>query len=80
MTAVIQNIPKLLLRNRALRVYNSDTNVRTQFGRHRADAREHIEESATMFENLIATLKADKRKIVFTEGPDPRILEAAARL
>ena len=33
-----------------------------------------------MFENLIATLKADKRKIVFTEGPDPRILEAAARL
>lgn len=33
-----------------------------------------------MFENMIATLKADKRKIVFTEGPDPRILEAAARL
>ena len=33
-----------------------------------------------MFENLIATLKADKRKIVFTEGPDPRILEAASRL
>ena len=27
-----------------------------------------------MFENLIATLKADKRKIVFTEGPEPRIL------
>ena len=25
-----------------------------------------------MFENLIAALKADKRKIVFTEGPDPR--------
>ena len=33
-----------------------------------------------MFENLIATLKADPRKIVFTEGPDPRILEAASRL
>ncbi len=33
-----------------------------------------------MFENLIATLKADKRKIVFTEGQDPRILEAASRL
>ena len=33
-----------------------------------------------MFENLIAALKADKRKIVFTEGPDARILEAAARL
>jgi phosphate acetyltransferase len=33
-----------------------------------------------MFENLIATLKADKRKIVFTEGPDARILEAASRL
>ena len=33
-----------------------------------------------MFENLIAALKADKRKIVFTEGPDTRILEAAARL
>ena len=33
-----------------------------------------------MFENLIAALKADKRKIVFTEGPDARILEAASRL
>ncbi len=33
-----------------------------------------------MFENLIATLKADKRKIVFTEGPDPAFLEAASRL
>jgi len=33
-----------------------------------------------MFENMIAALKADKRKIVFTEGPDPRILEAASRL
>ena len=31
-----------------------------------------------MFENLIATLKAEKRTIVFTEGPDPRILEAAS--
>ena len=33
-----------------------------------------------MLENLIATLKADPRTIVFTEGPDPRILEATARL
>lgn len=33
-----------------------------------------------MLENLIATLKADPRTIVFTEGPDPRILEAASRL
>ncbi len=33
-----------------------------------------------MFENLIEVLKNDPRKIVFTEGPDPRILEAAARL
>ena len=29
-----------------------------------------------MFENLIAALKADRRTIVFTEGPDARILEA----
>ncbi|MBR3641467.1 MAG: phosphate acetyltransferase [Oscillibacter sp.] len=33
-----------------------------------------------MFENLIEKLKANPRKIVFTEGPDPRILEAASRL
>src|SRR5665648_917845 len=33
-----------------------------------------------MFERLITTLKADKRKLVFTEGLDPRILEAASRL
>ena len=33
-----------------------------------------------MFENLIEVLKKDPRRIVFTEGPDPRILEAAARL
>jgi len=33
-----------------------------------------------MFENLVDVLKNDPRKIVFTEGPDPRILEAAARL
>ena len=33
-----------------------------------------------MFEKLIETLKANPRKIVFTEGPDARILEAAARL
>lgn len=33
-----------------------------------------------MFENLISVLKAEKRKIVFTEGPDARILEATARL
>lgn len=33
-----------------------------------------------MLENMIATLKADKRTLVFTEGTDPRILEAASRL
>lgn len=33
-----------------------------------------------MFENLIQILKDNPRKIVFTEGPDARILEAAARL
>lgn len=33
-----------------------------------------------MFENLIEILKKTPRKIVFTEGPDARILEAAARL
>ena len=33
-----------------------------------------------MFSNLIAALKANPRTIVFTEGPDPRILEASARL
>ena len=33
-----------------------------------------------MFENLSEILKANPRKIVFTEGPDARILEAAARL
>ncbi len=33
-----------------------------------------------MFEFLIKKLKAHPRKIVFTEGTDPRILEASARL
>ena len=33
-----------------------------------------------MFDKLIDILKANPRKIVFTEGPDARILEAAARL
>lgn len=33
-----------------------------------------------MFENLIEILKKNPRKIVFTEGCDPRILSAAARL
>lgn len=33
-----------------------------------------------MFEDLIKTLKANKRKLVFTEGSDARILEAASRL
>ena len=33
-----------------------------------------------MLENLISTLKANPRSIVFTEGPDPRILDAASRL
>ena len=33
-----------------------------------------------MFQQLIDILKANPRKIVFTEGTDPRILEASARL
>ncbi|MEG2001035.1 MAG: phosphate acetyltransferase [Evtepia sp.] len=33
-----------------------------------------------MFDKLIETLKANHRTIVFTEGEDPRILEATARL
>ena len=33
-----------------------------------------------MFENLVEKLKANPRRIVFTEGPDARILSAAARL
>ena len=33
-----------------------------------------------MFDKLIEMLKANPRKIVFTEGPDARILEASARL
>lgn len=33
-----------------------------------------------MFENLIEVLKANPRKIVYTEGHDARILESAARL
>ncbi len=33
-----------------------------------------------MFSKMIAVLKEDKRKIVFTEGSDLRIIEAAARL
>jgi len=33
-----------------------------------------------MYQNLIDTLKRHPRKIVFTEGTDPRILEASARL
>ena len=33
-----------------------------------------------MFENLLEILKANPRKIVYTEGPDARILESAARL
>ena len=33
-----------------------------------------------MFENLVEILKANPRKIVYTEGPDARILASAARL
>lgn len=33
-----------------------------------------------MFNKLIETLKANPKKIVFTEGPDARILEAAANI
>ncbi|MBE6948639.1 MAG: phosphate acetyltransferase [Ruminococcaceae bacterium] len=34
----------------------------------------------TMFNKLIETLKANPKKIVFTEGPDARILEAASNI
>ena len=33
-----------------------------------------------MFNKLIEILKANPRKIVLPDGPDPRIIEAAARL
>ena len=33
-----------------------------------------------MFENLVEVLKANPRKIVYTEGTDARILESAAGL
>ena len=33
-----------------------------------------------MFDKLIANLKASRKTIVFTEGTDKRIQEAAARL
>ena len=35
---------------------------------------------ADMFAPMIEQLKANPKTIVFTEGPDPRILEATARL
>ena len=35
---------------------------------------------ADMFAPLVAQLKANPKTIVFTEGNDPRILEAAAKL
>lgn len=33
-----------------------------------------------MFKSMIEKLKTNQQKLVFTEGPDPRILEAASRL
>ena len=33
-----------------------------------------------MFDKLLTNLKAKRKTIVFTEGTDPRILEAASRL
>ena len=35
---------------------------------------------ADMFAPLVAQLKANPKTIVFTEGNDPRILDAAAKL
>ena len=40
----------------------------------------NILEESTLFENLVEVLKANPRKIVYTEGTDARILESAARL
>ena len=33
-----------------------------------------------MFDNLVEKLKANPKRIVYTEGTDARILESAARL
>jgi phosphate acetyltransferase len=33
-----------------------------------------------MFESMIAKLKSNKKKLILTEGSDPRIIEAASRL
>ena len=33
-----------------------------------------------MFESMITKLKDNKKKLIFTEGLDPRIIEAASRL
>ena len=41
---------------------------------------EEIPVAIHMFQQLIDTLKKSPKKIVFTEGTDPRILEASARL
>lgn len=49
-------------------MYNEDITVRIR------------KERIAVFEQLIEKLKKHPRKIVFTEGTEPRILEAAARL
>ena len=41
---------------------------------------EEIPVAIHMFQQLIDTLKKSPKRIVFTEGTDPRILEASARL
>lgn len=43
-------------------------------------AAHHISGGINMFAQLINTLKKSPKTIVFTEGTDPRILEASARL
>ena len=56
------------------------TNVRAVERQSETPAKNHRKKGKIMFEKLIEALKANPKKIVFTEGEDPRILEAASRL
>ena len=56
-------------------VYNGITEARTPPAAYHEKRRKQA-----MFTALLNNLKANRRTIVFTEGPDARIQEAAARL
>ena len=47
---------------------------------YRKNCKYTIWRHVNMFENLVEKLKKNPTTLVFTEGPDPRILEAASRL